>query len=118
MDPGLECAIGVAGKEYALFPFGVKNFESENVLVIRGLPPLTDEGDPMDRMAAFSLSEEEFLNLKLSLGRRFFIDDLSLRMVELEDLSNPATIGLFIGEKFTLLGVGRMLICTESSGEH
>lgn len=45
------------------------------------------------------------------------IEDLSLRMVELKDLFNVAMLGLFIGEKFTLFGVGRTFILTKSSGE-
>ena len=68
-------------------------------------------------MAASTISEEEFLNLKLSLGSRFLNEDLSLRMVELEDSFSVAMPGLFIGVKLTLFGVGRMFILTKSSGE-
>lgn len=55
-DPGLECAIGVTGKDDAFFPFGVNSFEKENVLVTPGLPPLTKDGE-RPRMDAFSISE-------------------------------------------------------------
>lgn len=93
MEPGFECKIGEAGKEDALFAFGVKKCVRENVLVTRGLPPLTDDGDPRVKIPAFSISEDEFLNLKLSFGIRLLMVDLSFGKLEVGDLFNLDIFG-------------------------
>lgn len=117
-DSGFECKIGVAGKDDVLFILGVKIFVRENVLAIDGFSLISGE-TPSASMAAFSISEFGLRNLKLSLGRRFFMADFPLDVEGPGDTSTMTWLGLGNGEKFTLLGVGigegGMFIVTDSS---
>lgn len=105
VDSGFECEIDVIGKDDVLFILGVNSFVRENVLVIEDLS-CDPSGDPKASMAAFSISQLLFLNLKLSLGRRLLIDGLALCDEGSGEVLNLISVGLGNGEKFTFLGVG------------
>lgn len=119
-DSGFECIIGLAGKDDVLFIFVANIFVRENVLRIDIFASVWGE-TPSASMAAFSMSEFVFRNLKLSLGRRYFMVDFPLDDEGSGDPMTIAWLGLGNGEKFTLLGVwigdGGMLIITESSAD-
>lgn len=105
MDSGFECAIGVPGKEDAFFILGVKSFESENVLEMRGFPCTSADEPPSAKMAAFSISKLLLRYLKLNFGRKLFKGDLLFDDEWTGDSSCMEKIGLGMGEKLTLLGV-------------
>lgn len=76
MDSGFECAIGEPGNDEVFLALGVKIFERENVLGIRGFPCISADEPPSAKIAAFSISKLVFRNLKLNFGRRLFKDGL------------------------------------------
>lgn len=73
-DSGFEWVIGVTGKDDVLFILGVNSFVKDKFLDIFALPLISDGEPPRARIAAFSISEVLFLNLKLILGRRDLMD--------------------------------------------
>ena len=119
MDSGFECAVGVLGKDDVFFILGVKSFERENVLKMRGFSRISADEPPSAKMAAFSTSKLVLRCLKLNFGRRLFKDDLFFDDEWTGDSSKLEKIGLGMGEKLTLLGVvvgvKAMSILTKSS---
>lgn len=78
VDSGFEWAIGVMGKDDVLFILDENNFVKDKFLDILTFPLISDGEPPRARIAAFSISEVLFLNLKLNLGMRLLMDDLPL----------------------------------------
>lgn len=120
-DSELEFAIGVTGSEDVLFILGLNIFVRDNVLEIEGFSRgIVDEMSGA-KLAVFSTSKVEIRDLKLSLGKRLFKDDLPL---DEEGPGEPlalASAELGVKRKFTFLGVGLgvggIFITTESPKE-
>lgn len=116
-DSGFESAIGVTGRDDVLLIVGVNNFAKENDLWTTGLSVDPADEAPRARIAAFSISEVERRNLKLTRGRRLLKDGFPLDDDGLDDTFTLAEDGLGIEGKFTFievgLGVGGMFILTK-----
>nr|GMD62739.1 hypothetical protein Iba_chr12bCG8290 [Ipomoea batatas] len=69
-----ECAIGDTGNDDVLFILGLKIFVTESCLSIEGFSCLPGE-HPRASIAARSMSDVVFRNLKLNLGMKLFTDD-------------------------------------------
>lgn len=96
----------------------MKSFVRDNVLEIRGFSRVSANGLSSAWIAAFSISEVVFRDLKLSLGRRLLKVALLLDDDVPRESLTLAKLGLKVGEKLTLLGVvgvKGMFILTKSS---
>lgn len=119
-DSGCERAIGVTGKDDVLLIRGVNSFVRDNDLEMEGfsLAPVDDPSEA--RLEAFSISEE-LRYLKLSFGKRAFIDDLPLAEEGPGDPLTLASMEPGVKRKFTFLGVGLgvggIFIATKSSAQ-
>lgn len=104
VDSGFESIISVTGRDDALFILGVNSFVRDNDLAIAGFSrgPVPDASEA--KLAAFSISEE-VRDLKLSFGKRAFID-LALEEEGPGDPLVLATVLSGVKRKFTFLGVG------------
>lgn len=121
VDSELEFAIGVTGSDDALFILGVKIFESDNDLEIDGFSLGMLHEVSGGRLAAFSTSNVEIRDLKLSLGKRLLKDDFPLDVEGPGEPQALASLELGVKRKFTFLGVGLgdggIFITTESCEE-
>lgn len=81
--------IGVAGSDDVFFILGVKTFVSDNDLEMEGFSRGAIFEASGARLAAFSKSELELRYLKLSFGKRPFMDDLAL---DKEGLGEPLVL--------------------------
>lgn len=110
--------MGVTGRDEVLLILGVNSFESDSDLDIEAFS-CNAEGEYTTSPCPFSISVWEVFGLKPAFGIRFFRDDFPLGGT-LEEVG-PGPGEVEVKEKFTLLGVGLgvggILITTESSGE-
>lgn len=114
-DSGLECAIGVPGREDVLLIVGGNIFFKENDLNIGDFPCDPPEDTPKANMSAFSTSDVWLRNLKLTLGIRLLRDGFPLAD------KGDELIGLRNGDLllFTELGPGEgdMFILAKLGGD-
>lgn len=111
---GFERVRGVTGSDDAFFIVGVNNFVREKDLGIRGLSHDPVDEAPRERIAAFSTSEVEPRNLKLTRGRRLLMDGLTLDVDGPGDICTLVEVGLSIEGEISLMGlvVGGIFILT------
>lgn len=117
-NSGFEWSIGVTGKDDVLFTRGVNNLVNDHELDMDTFSCGTMTEVSESGKVAFSVSEFMLLNLKLSLGKRFLMDDLPLNEEGLGKAFGLELEGLGVKTKFTLFGVGvgveSILTCTDS----
>lgn len=117
-DSGFEWSIGVTGKDDVLFTRGVNNLVNDHDLGIDTFSCGTMAEVSESGKVAFSVSEFILRNLKLSLGKRFLMDDLPLHEEGLGKAFTLELEGLGVKRKFTLFGVGvgveSILTCTDT----
>ena len=65
--------MGVTGNDDVLFILGVKSFVRDSVLERKGFFSVAAYEPPKANIAAFSISELVFRNLKLNFGRRLLL---------------------------------------------
>lgn len=116
-DSGFESATRVTGRDDVLLMDGENSFAKENDLDTRGLSVDPADEAPRARIVAFSMSEVELRDLKLTRGRRLFKDGFPLDDDGLGDIFIFAEDGLGIGGIFTFmevgLGAGGMFVLTK-----
>lgn len=112
--------MGVIGRDEVLLILGVNSFESDSDLDIEAFS-CNEEGEDTTSHCPFSISVLEVFGLKPAFGIRFFREDFPRGGTAAEEEVGPRPGEVEVKEKFTLLGVGLgvggILITTESSGE-
>ena len=122
LAPGneLSCKIvtGLTGNDDVLLTAGMNNLVKDNDLKTEGFSFCPPENSGACTLC-FSLSVAELRDLKLSLGRRFFMDDLPLDNDGLGGINILAEVGVIVLHESTFveaeLGVGGIFILTDVS---